>query len=259
MSKHPLISIVVPAYNEAKNYRNGVWQQSLEFLHSQKFSYEVIFVNDGSTDDTEKLLSTLVKQEKKSGHNFNLLNISHSGKAVAVKTGVLAATGEFILFCDFDQATPLDTLLQFLAQHQKEKAEVVIGDRTNNLGGKSDTAFQKLRSQIFILIARLVLNVKANDTQCGFKSLSSSAAKKIFTSFRVSAQKGTIVGGYMGAFDVELLFLAEKYHFKLAQVPVSREDPYGSMGKYNNKWREPLMMLRDIFKIKLFDVANQYN
>src|SRR3989344_3995459 len=97
----PFLSVVIPAYNEAENFRAGVLNEPLKYLRSQKYSWQLIFVDDGSTDETFKLLSGLAAKEK----NVKVMRISHGGKAAAVTAGVLKADGQYILFTDFDQST----------------------------------------------------------------------------------------------------------------------------------------------------------
>ncbi|MEK7565584.1 MAG: glycosyltransferase, partial [Patescibacteria group bacterium] len=80
----PYLSIVIPAYNEAKNFRDGLLKPAIDYLAKQKYTFEVLFVNDGSTDDTEKLLTALVRLKNKTGKEYKLLTILHGGKAAAV-------------------------------------------------------------------------------------------------------------------------------------------------------------------------------
>ncbi len=242
----PLLSVVIPAYNEAENFKNGVLDEPLTYLKNQKYSWELIIVDDGSTDDTYNLLSELKAK------NIRVMQIPHGGKAAAVTAGVLAAIGEYVLFTDFDQSTPMSQISKFLDAH-KSGADVVIGVRTQT---QNDTLIRKIRSLAFVTLVQLVAIPGIKDSQCGFKSFSSQAAKKVFTNLLVCLPKGQTVGGYMGAFDVEALFLSKKYGFKIDQVSVDWIKYYSDR---LNIWKEPLQMAIDTFKIRLYDILGRYD
>lgn len=247
----PYLSVVIPAYNEAINIRDGLLNPAFSFLKKQTYSWEVIFVNDGSTDKTLELLSNLAKKQK----YVRVLDIPHGGKAAAVRKGILAAKGDFILFTDLDQSTPLPQVEKFLQAHE-EGADVVIGVRGE--GGsaiRNDTAFRKFRGKIFVTLVQIIAVPGIRDSQCGFKSFRHDVAQKVFSHLKVCVG-GKVVGGYMGAFDVEALFLSKKYGYNIAQVPVEwvkiaseKLDPV----------REPIKMLIDIFKIRLYDLLGRYS
>jgi len=249
MKAHPLLSVVIPAYNEAKNFRAGLLTPALEYLSRQKYAWEVIFVDDGSTDDTPKLLSALVK---KTPHT-RLVTIAHGGKAAAVTAGVLASVGTYVLFTDFDQSTPLSMSAKFLSAHKKG-ADVVIGVRGGESATKSDSLVRKIRSWAFLTLVQIVALPGIKDSQCGFKSFTDQSAKKIFSSLQVSGT-GKVSGGYMGAFDVEVLFLAKKFGYRIDQLPV---DWIKIPSEKLNIWREPLMMVRDTFKVRSYDILGKY-
>lgn len=248
MSK-PYLSIVIPAYNEAGNFKNGLLDPVLPFLQKQSFSWEIIFVNDGSTDDTLKLLTDFAKPHK----NIRILTIPHGGKSAAVTSGILSATGKHLLFTDFDQSTPVASVLSFLTAHEKG-ADVVIGVRGGESSYKSDSLMSKIRSKLFLILVQTIAIPGIKDSQCGFKSFKNTAAKKIFSSLKV-CKPNKVSGGYMGAFDVEALFLAKKYNFSITQVPV---DWVRVPSKHLNIWKEPLMMVRDTLKVRLYDILGKY-
>src|SRR5574340_267961 len=240
----PSLSVVIPAYNESKNFRDGLLEPAVAYLSQQKYTWEVIFVNDGSTDDTQNLLQGFC--QKHSG--YKVMTIPHGGKAAAVTTGVLAATGKIILFTDFDQSTPLRMVDKFLAAHG-QGYQVAVGDR-GGMGKMDNTLFRRFRSWAFVTIVQVILLPGIHDSQCGFKSFQNTAAKKIFSQLLVT-NTGKVTGGYMGAFDVEALFLAKKFGFKIVQIPVEWQKVEGTR---LNPITEPLKMLRDVFKVRFFDI-----
>lgn len=242
------LSVVIPAYNESVNFKSGVLEQVLVFLNNQTYHWELIFVDDGSTDDTYSLLSGFVK--KHSGSTLH--RITHSGKAAAVIVGVAKAAGKVILFTDFDQSTPLSEVNKFIKAHE-QGADVVIAHRSNT---HKDTFIRKIRSWAYSTLVQLVALPQISDSQCGFKSFTNSTAKKIFPRLTIGLPKGSITGGYMGAFDVEVLFIAQKLKLKIVQLPVE-------WTKYQsdrlNIWRDPWLMLIDTFKVRIYDILGKYN
>lgn len=244
----PFLSIVIPAYNEAGNFRAGLLQPSIDYLSKQKYSREVVFVNDGSTDDTKNLLEKFCRRQR----GYRVMTISHGGKAAAVTAGILAAKGEIVLFTDFDQSTPLNQVEKFIAVH-KLGSDVVIGDR--GVATMNNKLLRRLRSWVFVALVQLVLLPDVRDSQCGFKSFTSPAAKRIFGNLMVT-KTGKVTGGYMGAFDVEALFLARRLGYKITQVPVSWKKVEGIR---LNPLIEPIKMLRDVFQVRLYDLLGRYN
>lgn len=239
------LSVVIPAYNESSNFKNGVLNEPLDYLRRQKYAWELVFVDDGSTDDTYKLLSGLKNK------NIRVIHIPHGGKAAAVTAGVLAATGKIILFTDFDQSTPIDQVDKFISAH-KQGADIVTGIRVKT---EHDTLFRKIRSWAYVMLVQLIVLPELKDSQCGFKSFTNPAAKKIFTNLLISLPTGKIKGPYMGAWEVEVFFLAKKYGFNIVQVPV-RWIKY--LSDRLNPWRDPIYMFRDTLKVRLYDILGKY-
>lgn len=241
------LSVVIPAYNEKENFESGRLVQVRDYLKKQSYFWEVVLVDDGSTDETNKLLTDFCKKNS----HFRLIKIVHGGKAAAVTAGVLQAIGEIILFTDFDQSTPINQTAKFLEAHQ-QGADVVIGIRGKT---QQDTLVRKIRSWTFVTLVQIVALPGIRDTQCGFKSFTKKAAKKIFTSLVVSKPGEKITGGYMGAFDVEILFLARKFGSRIDQVSVIW---IKYISTRLNIWREPLKMALDTLKVRIYDILGKY-
>ncbi len=196
----PYLSVVIPAFNEAANFKAGVLAPVFTFLKKQKFTWEVIIVDDGSSDNTFKTLQEFSKRQQ----GCRVIHIKHGGKAFAVQAGMLAAKGNIRLFTDFDQSTPLKHCLDFIEAH-KQGSDVVIGIRhaSTKTPTKEDTLFRRFRSWVFVVIVRVVLGVKARDTQCGFKSFTAASAKKLFSSLPITTRNregGRIWGHLMWSY-----------------------------------------------------------
>ncbi len=231
------LSIVIPVYNESRNFRLGALDSVAKFLKSQKYGWEAILVNDGSTDETLTLLDNFAKKNP----GFKVLDIPHGGKVVAVTAGVMESVGEIVLFTDFDQSTPISEATKFLAEFENG-ADVVIGERIKKTGW---SFFQNLRSKTFNLLSQAIVLPGIKDTQCGFKAFRNKVAKELFTNLKTTLH--TAKDGYKGAFDVEILFLARRRGYKIASVPV--------VWNYVESARlaklEPIKMLRDIIALRL--------
>lgn len=208
------LSVIIPCYNEERNLRLGALENVAHFLSKKNYTYEVLIVDDGSSDESRKLISIFISDHP----NFKLVANPHRGKAATVIAGVTQATGQYILFTDLDQATPINHLDQFLP-HFKKGYDVVIGSRNTTRRGAPITRLAMARG--FIILRNLILNLGVQDTQCGFKAFTKDAAKIIFPKLKVFTLKTSASGSTVTAgFDVELLYVAKKLGFKIAEVPV---------------------------------------
>ena len=160
----PYLSVIVPCYNEHENLCRGVLEEIGRYLGEQMYAYEVIVVDDGSTDDSVEIL----RQHLVDKPHFRLLENKHGGKPAAVWSGIQAACGQVILFTDMDQSTPieqLDRLLPYLG----EGYDVVIGSR--GFARENFPFYRRVGSSVFRAFRRLLLLRSISDTQCGFKVL----------------------------------------------------------------------------------------
>lgn len=151
------LSVIIPAYNEEDNLRRGCLKAVLDYLKKQKFSWEVIVVNDGSTDDTANLLKK---------YPVKVVNNPHQGKAASIMTGAAQSTGQIILFSDMDQATPIAEFDKFIPKF-KEGYKIVIGSRS---GRKGAPIYRQILAYGMVFLRSLLLRLPYRDTQCGFKA-----------------------------------------------------------------------------------------
>ena len=239
------ISIIIPCYNEENNLKKGVLQEVYDFLITQKFSWEVIVCNDESTDNSLKLVKNFVSKHK----NFKVLDLPHGGKPSAVWGGIKEAKYPLILFTDMDQSTPLKELSKLLP-HFDKGYDVVIGSRGANREGNS--FIRKLMARGFLLGRRMVLLHNIIDTQCGFKAMRTNLAKKIFPELQFFKDKSEKKGWRVSAFDVELLFIAQKKGSKIKEVEVEwkNEDISTTKGDDSVRFkRESKQMLQEIIRV----------
>lgn len=211
------ISIVIPSYNEMANLQKGTLEKVASYLRKQKFDYEVLVVDDGSDDGSLEFVKRFVKDNR----GFKLIENSHMGKAGAVTTGVLKASGDYILFTDMDQATPIDELDKFIPLIQ-EGFDVIIGSRSGARKGAPFT--RKLMSQGMITLRSILVGLpEIKDTQCGFKLFKKEVGKNIFEKIKKIHHGFKIIHGssVTAGFDVEILYIAEKLGYRIKEVPVS--------------------------------------
>jgi dolichyl-phosphate beta-glucosyltransferase len=226
-----MISIIIPAYNEEKRLPKTL-QIIRSYLDLKFQSYEIIVVNDGSTDKTLDLIKAM---------NYPFLKIIHlsknMGKGYAVKKGMLLAKGDYCLLCDADLSTPIEEiekLLPFVNSHP-----IIIGSRAVKGSDvrKSQSLFRVILGKTFNKIVQLVSVKGISDTQCGFKLFKKEVAHELF-----SLQKL-----HHFSFDVEILFLAQKKNYAIKEVPVIWINDSNSKV---NAIEDSLKMLKDLLKIR---------
>lgn len=247
----PLLSIILPSYNERKNIQRGVLEEVLSYLKQQSFEWELILSDDGSSDGTLQSLEKFAERSK----NIKVVANIHAGKAPTVSAGMLAATGQWRLFSDFDQSTPLSEV-EKLWVYAEQGMDVVVGSR-EMIGAHRDKEpfLRHVMGRGFNVLVQLLAVEGILDTQCGFKLFSSKATEALFPNLVVYGGQKSRKDAFTGAFDVELLFLAKKYGFKIREVPI--------YWKHNETERvsplkDSLRMFRDIMRIRLADLQGKY-
>ncbi len=172
-----------------------------------------------------------------------------------MQVGMLAAQGKYILYTDFDQSVELYELTKFM-KIIKNGYDLVIGSRGYQNTVRKDRWLNIFRAEVFATIARIWLVPGIIDINCVFKLYKRAVAQKIFKSLRVSRAR-TIKFPYMGAIDTEILFLAKKNGFKIAESPVNWErKPYVS---HLNPVLEPTLILIDLVLMRWLDLLGKYN
>lgn len=204
-----MISVIIPVYNYGQLIKDTALRL-VNFFKNQPEPYEVIFVNDGSSDDTAKYLGEIAGQEP----NIKVINLQHNqGKGVAVKEGILASQGDYVIFTDADLPYDLRSVNSF-ANKIKNGYDVVLGSRNFLNSGQvlHYGFFRKVASYIFAKLANTVILGNTSTTPlCGFKGFSRQSARVIFSR--------TIMAGF--CFDVEVICLARKLKYKITEEPVT--------------------------------------
>ena len=242
------LSVVIPAYNEEENIKKGAPDKVVNYLKKQKYSWEIVFVDDGSSDKTADLLSAFIKKEKR----VRLIKNPHQGKAATVITGMLGAKGSVVLFTDMDQATPINQLEKFLPQID-QGFDIVIGTRS---GRKGAPVIRKLMATGFVILRTVFLRLPLKDTQAGFKAFTRKAAQDIFHNLIIFGQSGLIRQPAVKAgFDLELLYVARKRGYKIKEVPVE----WNYQGSQRvSAIRDGIDSIKDILRIRWHAVKGAY-
>ena len=245
------LSVVVPAYNEERRLPDTL-AQILAYLERQPYRFELIVADDGSADRTAALVEELAARRPE----VRLLRLDHRGKGFAVRAGALAARGEYILLCDADLATPIEEW-EKLYRKFAEGYTVVIGSR-EGLGARrlGEPWYRHIMGRVFNFIVRGVAVGGIQDTQCGFKALRQPAAGDLFRRVRIYGEDAPIVrGAAVTAYDVELLFLARRRGYRIAEVPVIWR--YGVETKVS-PLRDSLRNLRDVLTVRWYALRGRY-
>ena len=204
----PYLSIIIPCYKEAENLPK-TFPIFEKFALDQKYPVELVFVEDGSPDNTLEILQKLT-----AGKDFcRVLSFKKNqnyGKGFAVKEGMLKANGKFRLFADTDNATPIEQANKLL--EHVDSSQVVIGSRYVKGAhfGKKQPFYRILGARFLNLCFRIFIGLHIKDTQCGFKLFTERAAQEIFSRQTFSRF----------SFDIEILTIAHYLGFKIAEVPI---------------------------------------
>ncbi len=238
----PSYSIVIPAYNEGARLA-ATLEKVLAYMHDQRWDAEVIVVNDGSRDNTADIVRTFAAKDPA----LRLVeNPGNHGKGYSVRNGMLNARGQVVLFSDADLSSPIEEARK-LFQALEQGTDIAIGSRW--LRAETQTQRQPLHRQLFgriyNLILRLTLGLQFADTQCGFKAFKQPAVQAIFPLQKIERW----------GFDPEILFLAQKFKFKVQEVPVA----WGhSGGTRINPLVDGSRMVMEMFRIRWYDLTGKY-
>lgn len=231
-TKKPFLSVIIPVYNEEKRIRNLT--QIISYLRKQKYNWETVIVDDGSTDKTKSILKSLRNKIK-----FKIVSYSPNlGKGVAVKTGILKAKGKYRLFLDIDLSTPISEIKKILP-HLK-KYDIVIGSRklkTSKLI-KRQPFIRETLGKMFTIFSQIILQLEVLDFTCGFKCFSQRAAEQIFSRQTINRW----------GFDSEILFIGKNRKFSIKEIPVTWTDDQRTKVKFP---QDILNSLNELIKIRL--------
>ncbi len=237
----PLLSIIIPAHNEQSRLPRTL-EQVLAFLDRQKYTAEVLIVENASTDRTGELAEAYAKESEK----LRVIRTPERGKGLAVRLGMLAARGDYRFMCDADLSMPIEEVNRFLPP-MLSNFDVAIGSREVHGAVRYNEPIRRhLGGRMMNLAIRWLILPQFQDTQCGFKCFRGSIVEDLFG-------RQTLNGW---SFDVELLFLAGRLGYRVVEIPI---DWYYRSESKVNALRDALRMISDIFLIRMQARRGVYN
>ena len=237
----PFLSVVIPAFNE--EHRIGAALDAVVgYLDKQAYTWEVLVVDDGSSDRTEAVASQWAQAHDR---RVRVETVPHGGKGWAVKRGMLAAAGEYRFMCDADLSMPIEGLEAFL-DRMAEGYDIVIGSR-QKAGARryGEPRGRHIMGRVFNWSVRLMTVGGFEDTQCGFKCFRGQVADELFGLQRTK--------GF--AFDVEILHTAVKKGLRVMEMPI---DWYHQRASKVRPYVDSFLMLRDTALVRLRGARVRY-
>lgn len=211
-------------------------------MEGKHFDFEVIVVDDGSSDSTSEIVSTIASSDPRVRL---LVNRKNMGKGNAVRRGIEASRGDVILFSDADLSTPIEEIEKLLPELGSHDFVIASRSLPASKVEVHQPPYREMMGKIFNILVRLLVMRGFIDTQCGFKLLTAKAASGILPLARVNSF----------SFDVELILIARRQGFGVIDVPVRWIDSRSS--KVHPLFGSAQMLL-DLFRIKLYDVLGYY-
>ncbi len=228
----PFLSIVVPALNEEQRLPDTL-ARLLAFVEAQPYATEVLVVDNASTDAT----AAIARETGRDHPSVRLLRCEPRGKGLAVRMGMLAASGEYRFFCDADLSMPVEQLSRFLPPALTGVDIAIASREAPGAVRYGEPAYRHWIGRVFNLLVRLLAVPGLHDTQCGFKCFRAEAAQDLFSLQRL--------GGW--TFDVEVLFIASRRGYRIAELPIPW---YYASGSRVRPVQDSLAMLLDLFRIR---------
>jgi dolichyl-phosphate beta-glucosyltransferase len=238
----PFLSLIVPAYNEGQRLRSSLAAMSA-YLGARGFPYEIIVVDDGSSDDTAAIAAEAAARDP---HLRALGYQPNRGKGCAVRTGMLAARGEYHMFIDADLSIPVEIAEELIAAI-KGGHDIAIASRWHP--GSSESVRPPLPRRVMgsifrWCVHRLVVS-DVRDTQCGCKAYRADVSRRLFGLSQIDRF----------SFDAEVMFLAARLGYRVKEVPFALRHVPGSRVR---PVRDALLMLRDLLRIRLNALRGTY-
>ena len=240
---HPQLSIVIPAYNESARIE-ATLARVLECVETRNWDAEILVVDDGSTDNTVDIVHQWMARHRQ----LHLVkNPGNRGKGYSVRNGLLQAAGEIVMFTDADLSAPIEEAVR-LIEALDAGADVAIGSRW--LDKQKQTVHQPLYRRFFgrcfNAVTRKVMGLPFKDTQCGFKAFHRNAAQTIFRLQTIERW----------GFDPEILFIARKLQYTIAEVPVTWGHDERSRISY---LKDGMKMLEEMAEIRANSIRGRYD
>lgn len=228
----PFLSLIIPAYNEERRLPDTL-RTVQAFLAGQSYQAEVLVVENGSRDRTAQVAEAFGRQHPE----FRLLREARRGKGLAVRRGMLEASGEYRFICDADLSMPIEQVNRFLPPQLNDFDIAIASREVPGAVRYGEPAYRHLIGRTFNNLVRLLALPQFQDTQCGFKCFSAAAAESLIPLQRLEGW----------SFDVELLFLAVKRGYRILEIPIPWHYHPGSRVRL---LRDSWLMFTDLLRIR---------
>lgn len=236
----PFLSIIIPVYNEERRLPNTI-DQVFNFLRPQTYHYEVLVVENGSSDRTFEIAQTYTKQHKE----LRVLKCLERGKGLAVRYGMLEARGDYRFMCDADFSMPAEEINRFLPPALEDYDIAIASREAPGAVRYKEPYHRHFIGRGFNLWIRLLALPGLQDTQCGFKCFRADVAQDLF-------RRQTIAGW---SFDVEVLYIARRSGYRVVELPIPW---YFNSESKIRVIKDSVRMGLDLFKIRLNDIKGVY-
>lgn len=240
-AQQPLLSLIIPAYNEAERLPQTL-PPVFDFLETQPYVFEIIIVNNNSSDNTRQI----ALEYATSRPYVRVIDELAQGKGAAVRTGMLAATGDYLFMADADFSMPVEEVTKFLPP-QLSQYDVAIGSREAPGAIRyNEPQYRHFMGRVFNFYVKTLAIPGFEDTQCGFKCFRREVAWDILPYQSIDGW----------AFDVELLFIALRRDYRVVEVPVQWY--YGENSRVS-PIRDTINMIREVLRIRYNGFAGRYD
>lgn len=239
--KTPFLSIVIPAHNEEDRLPNTL-EKIYKFLETQDYLYEVIIVENGSSDHTLELAQKFAQSRP----TLRVLQEQKRGKGNAVKRGMLEAHGDYRFICDADLSMPIEELQKFIPPALQQFDIAIASREAPGAVRYNEPPYRHIGGRAVNFIIQLLILPGLNDTQCGFKCFRAEIAEAIF-------RQQTLAGW---SFDIEILYLARRKKITIKEIPIHW---YFDADSKVSAVRDAVRMISDIFRIHLNAIRGRYD
>lgn len=241
MDSSPVLSLIIPAFNEGRRLPQTL-PQIVNFVEAQSYSSEVIVVNNNSSDDTRSIAEEFAAEFP----FIHVLDEPAQGKGAAVRTGMLAAKGEYLFMADADLSMPIEEVNKFMPPNIDDYDVAIASREVPGAVRYNEPAYRHLMGRVFNLIVKVLAIPGFQDTQCGFKCFRRLAALDV-----LDCQS---IDGW--AFDVELLFIAQRRGYRIVEVPINW---YYRSNSRINPIHDAINMVREVVRIRMNGWRGRYD
>jgi dolichyl-phosphate beta-glucosyltransferase len=236
----PFLSIIIPAYNEERRLP-ATLEQIYAFLEKQTYDFEVIVVENGSTDKTLEI----AQKYSKSHPHLSVISNPERGKGLAVRYGMLSAHGDYRFMCDADLSMPVEEINRFIPPALPNCDIAIASREAPGAVRYNEPSYRHFIGRAFNLLIRLLAIPNLQDTQCGFKCFRAGPAEDLF-------RRQTLPGW---SFDVEILYIALRRGYQVAELPIPW---YFNPDSKVRVLHDSLKMGLDLLKIRLNALRGVY-